>query len=59
MASDYLYQIIKQQQKNVMREIGGLLDAWDGASNDAKGYLEEDAPNFVAAIERIRKAVEG
>ena len=59
MASDELLQLMKSQQKKVMREIGGLLDAWDQVPNDAKGYVEETHPEFIAAIERIRKAMEG
>lgn len=59
MASDELFQLVKRQQKRVMREIGGLLDAWDQVPNDAKGYVEECTPSFIAAMERIRKAAEG
>lgn len=47
------------QAKKVMPLIGGLLDAWDGMSNDEKGSLREDNPSLCEHLDRIDAAMEG
>lgn len=47
------------QTKKVMPLIGGLLDAWEGMSNDEKGALREDNPSLCEHLDRIDAAVEG
>lgn len=46
------------QAKKVMPLIGGLLDAWEGMSNDEKGSLREDHPSLCEHLDRIDAAME-
>lgn len=45
------------QAKGVMPLIGGLLDAYDGMSNDAKGTLRDEAPSLCDYLEKIEEAM--
>jgi hypothetical protein len=49
----------RSQAEAVMPLIGPLLDAWDGLSNDARDYAEEDSPELARIIGEINRAMEG
>lgn len=49
----------REQAKAVMPLIGGLLDQWEGMSNDAKGSLREESPVLCEYLDRIDAAMEG
>jgi hypothetical protein len=58
MPNSEIKKLRKEQQKKVMREIGGMMDAWDQLPNDVKDMIREDAPGLLAAIYRICDAME-
>jgi hypothetical protein len=49
----------RQQAKSVMPLIGGLLDQWEGMSNDTKSSLRWDYPTFCEYLDKINLAMEG
>lgn len=49
----------REQAVRVMPLIGPLLDAWAGASLDARGYVGEDSPELPKILGAIDHAMEG
>ncbi len=43
----------RKQARLIVEEIGPLLDAWDGLSNDVRGDLREESPSLCDQLERI------
>jgi len=56
--SEEVQDLREEQTKRVMPLIGGLLDAWDGLSNDFKETMIEEAPSLVAYLDDINRAME-
>lgn len=47
-----------KQARGAMSIIGPLLDSWEGMSNDLKGELECDSPEFVEYMEKLANHME-
>jgi hypothetical protein len=47
-----------EQNERVMPLIGGLLDAWEGLSNDLRSTIAEEAPELGFYLDRINRAME-
>jgi hypothetical protein len=47
------------QAAAVMPQIGPLLDAWEGISNDVKGAITIEAPGLVRHLKSINRSMEG
>lgn len=45
------------QTRRVMPMIGGLVDAWDGLSNDFKADVREESQTLANYLDRISAAV--
>lgn len=50
-------RLLKEQWNLASPIIGQLLDAWDEVPNDAKGYVEECVPRFVALMDELAQAM--
>ena len=49
----------REQAKAVMTLIGGLLDQWEGLSNDTKSTLRWENPTLCEYLDKIDAAMSG
>lgn len=59
MSDRDLAQLRIEQADAVMPLIGGLLDQWEGMSNDAKSSLRWENPTLCEYLDKIDAAMEG
>lgn len=54
-----LDRLRREQSDAVMPLLGGLLDQWEGMSNDSKSALRWENPTFCEYLDKVNAAMEG